>query len=358
MYRSTSTYFCYMNLQNIVSRLLEMDKDDAVLFFRAFFTHKELDELSMRYAIINELINGTKQREISKKLGVSISQITRGSHELQFGYGKKIFPKIYQKNILKTILENKKHEVDLMPYLSINNIIGIRNLPSRQFLSILRRNNFSIIGEIKKSSPSSGKISRYTTHDIASTYIKSNIDAISVLTDNAYFNGSIVDAITVHDINKNIPILRKDFIISEKQILESKANKCSAILLIVKAFKSDYSRFYELYNFAQDIGIEVLAEVENLEEIEIAKQIKPAIIGVNSRNLETLEIDKSKFATLFPKIPNNIYKIALSGIETREDIMEIKHLCNAALIGTAISGLPINQMGHKIQEFKSVLYEN
>ncbi len=335
-----------------------MDRDDAVLFFRAFFTSKEVDELCMRYAIVNELINGTTQREISKKLGVSISQITRGSHELQCGYGKKIFPKIYQKNVLKVILENKKHEVGLMPYISINNIIGIRNLPSRPFLSILRRNNFSIIGEIKKSSPSSGKISRYTTHDIASVYIRANIDAISVLTDKTYFNGSIADITIVNDINKNIPILRKDFIISEKQILESKANKCSAILLIVKAFKDDYNRFYELYNFAQDIGMEVLVEVDNIEEIEVAKQIKPAIIGVNSRNLETLEIDKSKFATLFPKIPSNVYKIALSGIETQKDIMEVKHLCNAALIGTSISKLPIGQMGQKIQEFKSAVYEN
>jgi indole-3-glycerol phosphate synthase len=358
MYCYGGTDFYYMNLQEIVMRLLEMDKDDAVLFFRAFFTSKEVDELCMRYAIINELINGTTQREISKKLGVSISQITRGSHELQFGYGKKIFPKIYQKNVLKAILENKKYETDLMPYQSINNIISIRNLPSKPFLSMLRRNNFSIIGEVKKSSPSVGKISRYSTHDIASAYIRANIDAISILTDKAYFNGSISDVTIAHDINKHIPILRKDFIISEKQIVESKANKCSAILLIIKAFKDDYSRFYELYNFAQDIGMEVLVEVENVEEIEIAKKIKPAIIGVNSRNLETLEIDKSKFAILFPKIPNNIYKIALSSIETKDDLLEIKHLCNAALIGTAISSLPINQMGQKIQEFKSVVYEN
>lgn len=343
-----------MQLENIILKLLSMNKEDAVKLFQAFLTPTEIEELSKRYAIVQELINGTTQREISKKLGVSISKITRGSNELRSERGGYIFSKVFQKNILKEIIQDKLGQIDKMPLPSIKKIIELQSVPRRTFLANLKNSPFAIIGEIKKSSPSSGLLTKLSTSDIAQVYINSNIDAISVLTDTEYFGGNILDILEVNKLDTNIPILRKDFILSKKQICESKEHNASAILLIVKAFKDNYNKFFELYNFAQDIGIEVLVEVENENELNVALKAKPEMIGVNSRNLATLEIDKSKFTSLFPKIPDNIYKIALSGINTAEDIIAIKHLCNAALIGTSICKLTLPEMEKRIHELKSI----
>ncbi len=201
--------------------------------------------------------------------------------------------------------------------------------------SLLAETDVSIIAEIKKRSPSKGILNNnLDVKKLAAEYESAGARAISVLTEDKFFGGTIDDLITVRECT-SVPILRKDFILHEYQVWQSRAIGADAILLIAAILPQ--GKISELYRLARRIGLEVLIEVHSKEEMEKVLPIKPEIIGINNRNLQTFATDLRTFADLAPLIPEGTVCIAESGISGRADILQLKDMgADAALIGEAI----------------------
>ena len=168
---------------------------------------------------------------------------------------------------------------------------------------------------------------------------------MSVLTEERRFKGSITDFNEVRSAIE-IPLLRKDFIVTEFQVLESRIMGADLLLLIVAGLsQSQYSDFYQM---SSELGMDILVEVHNHEELERALDLNPKIIGVNSRNLKTLDLDFRVFDELLPLIPEGILKVAESGISTRDEVEHIEALGGKAiLVGETLvkSGDPEHAIG-------------
>jgi indole-3-glycerol phosphate synthase len=200
-----------------------------------------------------------------------------------------------------------------------------------------------LIAEVKRSSPSKGELAIIADPvALAENYQVGGADVISVLTEERRFKGSISDLTSVRAA-VDIPVLRKDFIVTEFQVYESRILGADLMLLIVAGLsKSQLTDFYQL---ATELGMDVLVEVHNLKEAEIALDIKSKIIGVNSRNLKTLEIDEKNFELILPQLPDSVVKVAESGISQRSQVAFIQSLgANAVLIGETLvkAGNPIH----------------
>lgn len=240
-------------------------------------------------------------------------------------------------SVLKEIVINKRKEVD---YLKQNNPISIIEKSeyfNREIISLKKSliEKSGIITEFKRKSPSKPDINLDAeVLPISKGYELSNSSGISILTDSKYFGGSIEDIISVRN-DINIPILRKDFIIDEWQIYESFNNEADCILLIVAAL-DDY-KLKTFYKIAKKLGLSVITEVHDENELYKALKLNVECIGINNRNLKTLKIDLNTFKKLSPKIPDNIIKICESGISTNEEIKEYSNLgADAFLIGESL----------------------
>jgi indole-3-glycerol phosphate synthase len=187
----------------------------------------------------------------------------------------------------------------------------------------LRKDKSGIIAEIKKQSPSKGIINKYVNIEKTSIgYIQAGASAISVLTDKTFFGGCNQDLLTARKFNF-CPILRKEFIINEYQIIEAKSIGADAILLIAACLTKNEIRSFT--NLATSLGLEVLLELHDETEIEkITDKIN--IIGINNRNLKTLKIDLSTSFYLADKLPKEKTKVAESGIEIIESILKLKEI--------------------------------
>lgn len=176
----------------------------------------------------------------------------------------------------------------------------------------------TIIAEVKRASPSKGELAKIARpSDLARIYEDAGAAVISVLTERRRFGGSLED---LHEVRAavNIPILRKDFMIDEYQFLEARAAGADVVLLIVAALSKNQLKDY--YDLATELGMAVLVETHTRDEVEDALAIEPRIIGVNARNLKTLEIDLAAFRELIPQIPDSIIRIAESGISERSEV--------------------------------------
>ena len=193
----------------------------------------------------------------------------------------------------------------------------------------------SIIAEVKKASPSKGLLSSdYKPDELAVIYERGGASAISVLTDKKFFMGSPADILKVRNSVK-LPVLRKDFIIDEIQVFESKIIEADAILLIIKALSE--VQYKNLLALAAELSLEVLTEIADEKELETAYKYNAEIIGINSRDLRTFKTDLFKTAALAEKIPPGKLIVAESGINGREDIeMLMKRGINSFLIGEAL----------------------
>ncbi|MHB8232264.1 MAG: indole-3-glycerol phosphate synthase TrpC [bacterium] len=193
----------------------------------------------------------------------------------------------------------------------------------------------SIIAEVKKASPSKGQlISDYKPDELAAVYENGGASAISVLTDRKFFMGSPSDIPKVRKAVK-LPILRKDFIIDEIQVFESKIIEADAILLIVKALTE--AQYKNLLTLAGELSLEVLTEISDERELETAYKYNAEIIGINSRDLRTFKTDLFKTAAIAEKIPVGKLIVAESGINGRGDIeMLMQRGINSFLIGEAL----------------------
>ena len=194
---------------------------------------------------------------------------------------------------------------------------------------------FNIITEIKKASPSKGLICKnFDPEFIGIQYERAGAKCISVLTEKNFFEGNIEILKMVKNAVK-IPILRKDFIIDEWQIYESFENEADCILLIVAAL-DDY-KLESFYQIAKKLGLNVITEVHDEEELNKALNLNVECIGINNRNLKTLHIDLNIFKILSPKIPKNIIKICESGISNKNEIRQFsKYGADAFLIGESL----------------------
>jgi indole-3-glycerol phosphate synthase len=176
----------------------------------------------------------------------------------------------------------------------------------------------TIIAEVKRSSPSKGALASIESPEsLAARYQEAGAAVVSVLTEKRRFGGSLEDLIAVRRAI-NIPILRKDFMVDEYQFLEARAAGADVVLLIVAALSKNQLKDY--YDLATELGMAVLVETHTAQEIEDAMAIEPRIIGVNARNLKTLEIDLGAFTRLIPEIPNTVIRVAESGISQRSEV--------------------------------------
>ena len=193
----------------------------------------------------------------------------------------------------------------------------------------------SIIAEVKKASPSKGLLSaNYKPEELALLYEEGGASAISVLTDKKFFMGSPSDIAKVRD-EVSLPVLRKDFIIDEIQVFESKLIGADAILLIIKALKEP--EYKKLLALADELSLDVLTEISDEGELEIAYKYNAEIIGINSRDLRTFKTDLFKTANLAERIPVGKLIVAESGINGRNDIeMLMKRGVNSFLVGEAL----------------------
>lgn len=189
------------------------------------------------------------------------------------------------------------------------------------FSRALTKKGSGIIAEHKRMSPSKGVInSRVNTQEVVLGYQNAGASAVSVLTDHNYFGGTIYDLMRAKEVLK-IPILRKDFIIDEYQLYEAKALGASVILLIAASL--DKKQCAQLAKKAQSLGLEVLMEVHNEEELDLANPFIN-VIGVNNRNLKTFDVDVNTSVALFEKIPNDFIKISESGISSVDTVNDLK----------------------------------
>ena len=240
-------------------------------------------------------------------------------------------------NIIGKIIAHKQEEVEAQ-----SKIIPLERLQKsqrlfavRDFKKALEGEDIRITAEIKRQSPSEKNI--YPNADpaeVAQSYQLNGAAALSVLTDSHFFGGHL-DFVKQVKTTVNLPILRKDFIISKYQVWESFHAGSDAILLIADAI--DFSLLSALYNLASELGMHVLIETHSLVYLDNIASINPQIVGINCRNLQTMETDLSWFESVYRKLPADCVKVAESGIKTNDDLKNISHLgYDAVLVGTSL----------------------
>ncbi|MDA0193827.1 MAG: indole-3-glycerol phosphate synthase TrpC [Bacteroidetes bacterium] len=228
-------------------------------------------------------------------------------------------------NILEEIVAFKKIEIaERKSNVPAN---ALENRPFFQFRrrslkdSIRKPDSTGIIAEFKRKSPSKGIINDHADVRVTtSAYCRSGVSGLSVLTDSNYFGGSDADLIQAREVN-DIPILRKDFIVDEYQIIEAKSIGADVILLIAAAL--DPKNLVELATFAKQMELEVLMEVHSLKELENNLSDQIDLIGVNNRNLKTFQTSIATSLELADHIPSDFVKISESGISNPSTIIEL-----------------------------------
>jgi indole-3-glycerol phosphate synthase len=257
-------------------------------------------------------------------------------------------------NILDKIVEEKKREIAKLP----TRLIAVGDLRDamlehgerRDFLAALknpRRGDIALIAEVKKASPSAGVIREdFDPKKIAKEYEAAGASCLSVLTDKKFFRGSL-DYLRQVRAAVKLPLLRKDFIIDERQILEAVEWGADAILLIATILSD--GQLQKFHSLAIEAGIAALVEVHDEEELERALKISPQLIGVNNRDLKTFKVDLATTEKLAKKIGAETILVAESGIHNRTDVERLKK-CGASAILVGESLLRGGDIKSKIHE--------
>lgn len=237
---------------------------------------------------------------------------------------------------LKSIVEKKKEKILLakeqLPEEELK--LKIQGLPpTRPFVEAINKpRQISLIAEVKKASPSRGLIRQdFSLEQIAASYRDAGVQAVSVLTEEDHFLGSLS---YINEVKKvvEVPVLRKDFILEPYQIYESRFFGADAVLLIADLLSKDM--LSELMRLAGTLGLACLVEVHTEKELKKILNMKVGLIGINNRNLHTLEVDLKNTEKLFPLVPKDKVVVVESGIRSRQDVLFLKILgVNACLIG-------------------------
>lgn len=238
--------------------------------------------------------------------------------------------------ILDKIIQAKRLEVAALKKVSSIAMLERSTLFQQQTNSLetalLSKNSSGIIAEYKRQSPSKGLINGVSSiQEVTQGYLKAGIAAQSILTDTDFFGGLNEDLLKARTINTCVPILRKDFIVDEFQIIESKSLGADVILLIAACLTRE-----EIKNFgalAGNLGLSVLYEVHSQEELDKI-DLHDKIIGINNRNLKTFEVDLEHSIQLASQIPDSCIKVSESGISSPQTILDLKkHGFKGFLIG-------------------------
>ena len=254
-------------------------------------------------------------------------------------------------NILDKIVAQKKKELGkyTSDYIKTLEKLAQNRKPPKDFKSALKRDGINIIAEIKKASPSKGIIREdFNPVEIAKIYEENGASAISVLADEKFFQGSIE---YVYDVSKvvNIPVMRKDFIIDERQILEAYAKGADSYLLITRILNAEELK--NLIDFGRNLGMEPLVEVFTSDEAVVTVDSGAIIVGVNNRDLDTFEVDIRKSEELCPKIKEWGAEIVVaeSGLSSHKQLKELNEAgVDAFLIGETL--MKSKDIGKKLRE--------
>ncbi len=242
---------------------------------------------------------------------------------------------------VETILAEKRKEVAEMkirfplPTHAMETCTGVRG----RFRSSVDRGSIAVIAEIKKQSPSGGLFrEHFDPAGIASLYQSNGADAVSVLTDFRFFGGSADVLKLVRQIIR-LPILRKDFILDEYQVMESHRLKADAVLLIVRLL--DSATLIRLILSANALAMDSLVEVRSESELERALDAGAEMVGVNNRDLDTFRVDLSVSLRLGKRIPSRIVSVSESGIRSRDDVIRLEEVgFRAVLVGETLMREP------------------
>ena len=253
--------------------------------------------------------------------------------------------------ILTKIIEEKKKEIEMskekLPLVALEKKLAV--LPSGRsfYAAVSREHEINLIAEIKKASPSSGILREdFNPVKIAQIYRAYGAKAISVLTDEKFFNGKLeyLDAVRR---SVYLPILRKDFIVDKYQLYESKFYGADAVLLISEILSRS-----ELVNYLQickDLAMDALIEIHGEEDLKKALSVDSRIIGINNRDLHTFKVNLETTSNLIGSIPKDKVIVSESGISTYEDVMFLKSIgVNAVLIGETF--MRSEDIGPKVME--------
>lgn len=229
-------------------------------------------------------------------------------------------------NILEQIVNYKKEEIRERKILVPASLLEKSKLFTRRSVSlrkyILHIDRSGVIAEFKRRSPSKGIINdKVSVEHTTKGYVDAGVSALSVLTDTEFFGGANEDLITARNFN-SCPILRKDFIIDEYQIIEAKAIGADAILLIAAVLPPE--KLNQLAVFAHELELEVLMEVHNREELQSHLVDSVDLIGINNRNLKTFEVDINTSLSLSKMISRQFVLVSESGINNPESVVTLK----------------------------------
>jgi indole-3-glycerol phosphate synthase len=241
-------------------------------------------------------------------------------------------------NRFEEILAAKRDEIgELRPRTADLDRRARERTDFRDFRSALHRDDekLAVIAEIRKASPSAGVIAKsFEPVEIAKNYERAGANAISVLTDSKFFQGSLEHLKNVRNA-VSLPLLRKDFIWDRAQIAESAANGADAILLIVAALTQD--QLVRLLKGAKEFRLDALVEVHSVDELQRALEAGAEIVGINNRDLTTFDVDLTVTEKLCRDIPDEIILVSESGIKTPQDVARVKACgVDAVLVGEAL----------------------
>lgn len=256
--------------------------------------------------------------------------------------------------ILDEIVAAKRQELarvkEELPLSELEKRISQRK-PALDFASALRGDRVRIITEIKKASPSKGLLRpNFDPLNLAKAYAEGGAAAISVLTETTYFQGALTHLLDIKQTPglDNIPLLRKDFLFSPYQVYESRAFGADAVLLIAAILTDEELEF--LISLAHGLGMQCLVEVHNRPELERVLRSPARIIGINNRDLHTLDVDIATTERLRPLIPEDRTIVSESGIRERKDIQRLEQCgVDAVLIGEAL--VTASNVSAKLKEF-------
>jgi indole-3-glycerol phosphate synthase len=205
----------------------------------------------------------------------------------------------------------------------------------RDAYAALRRPGVAVIAEVKRASPSKGQIAEIPDPaDLATEYAAGGARCVSVLTEGRWFGGSLEDLAAVRAA-VDIPVLRKDFVVSSYQVHEARAHGADLVLLIVAALEQN--ALVGLLERIESLGMTALVEVHDEEEADRALEAGARVIGVNARNLRTLEVDRSVFERIAPGLPSNVVKVAESGVRGPHDLIRYASVgADAVLVGEGL----------------------
>lgn len=256
-----------------------------------------------------------------------------------------------RRDALKEIVARKKEKITLakeqLPEEELKSrLTGLS--PTRPLIEAINKPRvISLVAEIKKASPSRGLIRPDFDHiAIAKAYEEAGVQAISVLTEEDFFAGSLSYVQEVKNLT-SVPILRKDFILEAYQVYESRLFGADAILLIADLLSKD--KLTQLLQIAEELGLDCLVEAHTEKELKKVLSIKAPLIGINNRDLHSLEVDFKTTETLFPLIPKGRAVVVESGIKSAQDVLFLKILgVSAVLIGEAF--MAAGDLKRKVEE--------